>query len=712
MATLQKIRSKGPLLLIVIGLAMLAFILGDAWKIIRPNQGVQYVGSIAGQKISAMDFQDELENYTEVVKFGMGTNDLTEEMNNSLKDEVWSSMVRNTIINNEAEKLGLTVTDAEVRAVIEEGTDPNLQNTPFSDAQGNFDADNLKSFIAGYESLDRESVPAEQMCYYDSMYKFWLFIEKEIKSSLLYQKYSALVGSAAVANPVSIKDSYESRIKRADVLMASLPFSSLADADVTVSAQDLKNVYAENKESLYNYAETRDIYYIDTEILPSQADRDALLQEMVELTEQLQETDEDYASFLRRAQSRQTYSEVARSLGYLPLAVAENLDSVNEAGIFGPVYDEYTDSYTSFKLIGKEQGYDSIQYSIIQVVAENEQESDRLADSIYTAVKGGADFAEIAQVYGQSGIEQWITSAQYEPAAINGDNAKYLNAINGMKKGEVANVKISQGNLIIKVTDVRNIVDKYNVAAIQRPVEFSEETSNKAYTDLSLFVAQNVTLDSLKANAEDSNYRLLFYPAFSSSSNNVAGVAKSHEALRWAFDAKEGEVSRIYEVGAANDHLLVVAVSKINPAGYTSIENAQTALASKVINSKKAQLLLDKLAGVKSIDEAKSIEGIRIDTVQFCNFTNDAYIASTMTNEPSLGPSVINLAQNVLSAPVVGENCVFVAEKITDDSYSAAIDETAEKERLETIAGGRLAQSILQELYMQAKVEDTRYRIF
>jgi len=712
MATLQKIRSKGPLLLIVIGLAMLAFILGDAWKIIKPNQNVQFVGSIDGKNISAMDFQDELENYTEVVKFGMGTNDLTEEMNNSLKDEVWSTMVRNTILNNEAAKLGLAVTDAEVRDVIEKGTDPILANTPFSNAQGQFDADNLKNFIAGYESLDRSAVPAEEMRYYDSMYKFWLYIEKEIKSSLLYKKYSSLVGAAIISNPVAAKNSYENRISRADVLMASLPFSSLSDDDVTISAQDFKNTYNENKEKLFNYAETRDIYYIDYEIQPSQADRDALLAEMTDLTSQLEQQADDYASFVRRSLSKQQFSEVGRSLDFLPAMVAANIDSVNADGMFGPVYNAANDSYTSFKLISTANGYDSIQFSLMQVAAETQEETDRIADSVCTAVKGGADFAEIAAVYGQSGTEQWIASDQYEGAVINGDNAKYLNAINSMKKGEVAIVPVNGGSLVINVSDVRNTVKKYVVATIERPVEFSEETANKAYTDLSLFVAQNATLESLKENAEDSDYRLLYYPGFSSSSNYVGGVAKSHEALRWAFDASENEVSRIFEVGQANDHLLVVAVSKINEAGYTSVENAKTALASVVLNNKKAEVLMDKLAKAKTMEEAMAIDGVKIDTVQFCNFTNNAYISSLMSNEPTVGPSVMNLEENVLTAPQKGQGCVFVAKKISAESYSAEFDENAEVERLKALGTSQISQSLLQELYMRANVVDTRYRIF
>ena len=222
MATLQKIRSKGPLLLIVIGLAMLAFILGDAWKIIRPNQGVQYVGEIDGESISAMDYQAEVENYTEVVKFELGTNDLTEEQNAAIKDEVWSIMVRRKILEKEAGAIGLTVTDAEVRDVIEKGTDPILSNTPFNDANGKFDVDYLKQFIAFYDAIDPSEMSAQEYASIASAYKYWLFIEDNIKSSLLYSKYVSLVTAGIKSNPIASKNAYETRTKRTDVWKASV----------------------------------------------------------------------------------------------------------------------------------------------------------------------------------------------------------------------------------------------------------------------------------------------------------------------------------------------------------------------------------------------------------------------------------------------------------------------------------------------------------
>ena len=712
MATLQKIRSKGPLLLIVIGLAMLAFILGDAWKIIRPNQGIQYVGSINGKSISAMDFQKELDNYVEVIKFANQTNDLTEEQMNGARDEAWAIMVRNQILSTEADKLGLTVTDAEVKDVIEHGTDPILASSPFAGNDGKFDADVLKSFLAFYNELDPSMVSYDEYNYYQSMYKYWLFVENDIKSGLLYSKYVALVKGALVSNPIAAKDSYENRINRFDILMASLSYNSVDDSEVKVSNTDLKKSYDEYKENLYNYAETRDIYYIDYAIEPSQADRAALLEEVNEITTQLEELTDDYASFVRRSGSYVPYSEVPRSAKNLPEDVIARIDSVNASGVFGPYYNAYEDTYNTFKVINTVNGYDSIQYAMIQVVAEDEAESDSRADSIMKAAsKRGADFAELAAKYNQSASESWIGADSYESAVINGDNAAFLNKLNSMKKGEVSVLKVSGVNLVIKVFDTKTPLKKYDIAIVKRPVEFSDETSNEAYNKLSSFLTSNLTVEDLKQNAEDSDFRLLYYPSFESDRYNIGGVNKSHEALRWAFNAAEGEVSRIYEVGSANDHLLVVAVDKIHPRGYSSLNEAGQAISLQVMQDKKSELLKDKLAGL-SFDEVKGVAGVVIDTVRYCNFTNDAYVSSLSFNEPTLGPSVVNLAENELTNPMKGESCVYVAMKYKVEETTSEMNEQMEKARLQAVSATNIPGNVINALYYSAKVVDERYKIF
>jgi peptidyl-prolyl cis-trans isomerase D len=587
-----------------------------------------------------------------------------------------------------------------------------LSRTPFSTTDGGFDSDVLKSFLAFYKEMDPSMVQAEEYQYYQSMYNYWLFIEKNIKSNLLYDKYTSLVKASLLCNPVASKSAFDNRIMRADVLMALVPYSSVADEDAKITTSDLKKVYNEAKPALYNYSENRDIVYIDYEILPSQADRNALLAEVSDIVDQMEGDVEDYASFLRRAGSVESFSEVARSAKNLPDDVAARLDSVKVGEVFGPYYNAFDDTYNAFKYISSTTGYDSIQFALIQVDMEDEAAAIKRADSIITAAKKrGADFQAIAQNYGQSAPEQWLAADSYEPAAIDGENALYVNTLNSMKKGDVTRINVQGVILVIKVSDVKTPLKKYNLAVVKRPVEFSEETSNAAYNKLSAFLSQNTTVEDLKNNAEDSDFRLLYYPGFENYNHNIGGVAKSREALRWAFEAQEGEVSRIYEVGNANDHLLAVGVEKIHPRGTRSIQDATSSLSLKTLNNKKFEILKGQLAG-KSIDELKAMDVVRFDTIRSLNFNNDAYISAIVSNEAIVGPSVFNLEKNELTVPMQGEYCAFVAEKISDDRYTAEFDEKTESLRTRSMVSSRIMGSVLEELYYQAKVVDNRYKIF
>ena len=228
MATLQNIRSKGPLLVIVIGLALFAFIAGDAWKVLQPHQS-QDVGEVNGETISAQDFQALVEEYTEVVKFSSGLNALSDEQTNQIKDEVWRAYVNNKLIENEAEKLGLTVSKAELQAIIDAGVHPMLQQTPFRNPQtGAFDKDMLKKFLVDYSKMNKAQMPAQYAEYYNSMYNFWSFVEKSLIQARLQEKYQALITKSLFSNPVEAEDAFNARVlDQSDLLLAAVPYSSM-----------------------------------------------------------------------------------------------------------------------------------------------------------------------------------------------------------------------------------------------------------------------------------------------------------------------------------------------------------------------------------------------------------------------------------------------------------------------------------------------------
>ena len=709
MATLQKIRSKGPLLVIVVGLALFAFIAGDAWKAIQPHQGRQDVGEINGETLSAQEYQELLDEYTEVIKLSQRVNALNDEQLTYAKDQVWQSYVNNKLIEAEAEKLGLSVSDAEIQAIIDEGSHPLLMQTPFRNPQtGAFDKDMLKKFLVDYANLANSQVPAQYAEYYQQMGLFWDFIEKNLKQSLLAEKYQNLLAKSLISNPVSAEDAFAARTQQTDVLLAAIPFSSVADSTITVSNDEIKALYKERKETYKQNIETRNIKYIDVLVTPSEQDRTDVLNEVTEYANQMAETT-DMAAFIRTTGSVVPFTGIAINKAAYPSDIATRIDSVKLNEVYGPYYNQVDDSYNAMMVMAKESLADSVQYRQIQVYAETAEKTAALADSIYTALRGGADFAEMAQKYGQTGESAWLTALSYEGATLDADNMKYIQTILKSNKNELTNLQIGQVNVILQVLDKKAVKEKYQVAVVKRPVEFSKETYNKAYNDFSQFVAQNTTLDKLVENAEESGYRLLERVDFRSNEHMVGGVKNTREALKWVFEANEGEVSPLYECGD-NNHMMVVALEKINPVGYRNINTVADMLRLEILKDKKAEKILATLNGA-SIDQVKAMENAVSDTVKHITFSAPAYVSVTYASEPVLGAFANKSEVNKVSAPIKGNNAIYVLQTINKENNAEEFDAKQEENALATMAG-RYASSFINDLYEKANVKDNRYLYF
>ena len=714
MAAIGKIRSWGPVLATVIGLALFAFIAEEMFRSCEAtsNEKRQQVGEVLGKKISVQEFQEMVDEYQSVIKMTQGRDNLSEEEMNQVKDQVWQQFVNNTILEEETKKLGLTVTDEELQNILKAGTNQMLMQTPFINQQtGRFDVTQLTKFLDDYKKIQSQPQQAQVLEQYKQIYDYWKFVEKQIRTSILGSKYQSLIAHCLLSNPVSAKMAFEAQTQESDIQLATLPYSAIKDADVQVSDADLKAKYEEQKEMFKQYVESRDIKFVDFQVVASAADRAALMKTINEARQKL-ESGAAPADVVRKAQSQIAYTGIAATKRAYAPDIAAKLDSMQVGQVSAPFETAYDNTVNVIKLIGKSQMPDSIEYRQIQVGGATVEAARKTADSIATALKGGADFEALAKKYNQPGASQWLTSAMYErETALDTDSKAYITAVTTAAPNEVKNVEFSGGNIVLQVLNRKAMVTKYDAAVIKHTIDFSKETYSAAYNKFSQYVSENKTIEGLEKNAQKFGFKLQERKDMVNSEHNVAGLRSTRETMKWIFDAKEGEVSPLYECGN-NDHLMVVALTKIHPVGYRGLDVVQEEVKQEVIRDKKFAKAAEMLKGVNSLDAAKA-KGAKIDSVRQITFSAPVFVQATGTSEPALSGAVaVAKAGQFSAAPIKGNGGAFLF-KVLDKKQreGAKFDAKTEQAQLRQKAM-QAAGRYLNELYMKANVVDNRYLFF
>ena len=715
MAVLGKIRSKGAILVGAISLALVAFLAGDAARSCEGMKGEshQQIGKILGENISVQEYQKLFDEYQSAIKFTMQRDNLSEQELNQVKDQVWQQLVSSRVLEADAKKVGLTVTEKEIENVLSEGTNPVLTQTPFVNQQtGRFDVNALKQFFDSYNKAKAAKSPElDQM---QAVYDYWLFVEKNLRTQLLGQKYQALLASCVLSNKAEATMAFKDNNEESQIQLASLAYSSVKDADVKISDDDLKAKYDELKPAFRQSVETRDIKFVDYQIKASAADRKVVAKEMNDFQHQLA-TATDPSGVISKSGSEISYLGLpVSSKAYQQYPdIASKIDSLS-VGTTGVFENSQDNTLNVIRVFSKAQLPDSVQFRQISVGAATPDEARAKADSIQKALAGGADFEALAKRYGQTGEKAWFTGQQYEMApTMSVDNRTFVNALLNGEVNATQNLALTQGNVILQVLDKKAFTTKTTAAIIKKPIDFSKDTRSNAYNKFSEFVAKSSSVAELEKNASKSGYRVQSLNDLSTAEHYVCGIQGTHDALKWLFSAKQGEISPLYECGD-NDHLLVVALTAVHPQGYRPWDDAQVkeVLKREVMKDKKAEMLMAKLKGVNSIAAAQS-KGAKVSTVNQITFSAPAFVQATGSVEPALSGAVAGTAAGKFSkAPVKGNAGVYVFQVVKKAMRAGSKYNEAMVMQQTAQMNMQLISNFMQDLILKANVVDNRYLFF
>ena len=719
MTALGKIRSKGILLIIIIGLGLFAFIAEEAFRSCNgiKGQNSQQIGEVLGEKIYVQDFQKLLEEYQDAMKLTMRTDNLSEDQLNQLKDQVWQQLVSERVMKEDCKKLGLTVTEDELQNVLNDGTNQLLTQTPFVNQQtGRFDVSILKQFIDAYRKAEASN-NSQQLDQMRPAYNYWLFVEKNLRTQLLAQKYQSLLANCVLSNKVEAKMAFNEENEEAQIQLASIAYNTIKDADIKVTDEELKAKYEELKPAFRQQQETRDVKMVDVHVNASATDRAQLQKDMAGYQKQL----------AAAADPTQVVSKSGSMIQYIGLPVsgkafqqypdiASKIDSM-AVGTTGVVENTKDNTYNIVRILSRTELPDSVEFRQIQVGGKTLEAARASADSIQKALAAGGDFQAIAKRYGQDSTTTWFTGAMYEQAStMSQDNRAYIEALLNGAVGSTQNIELTQGNVVIQVLNRKAMKSKAVAAVIKKEIRFSDNTYSKAYNRFSQFVTQSqASLADLQKHATKFGYTVQDLNDFATSSHTVGNVGGSgiRDAIKWIFEAKEGQVSQLFEAGKENDHLLVLCMTKIHPQGYRPWDDAQVKeiLKREVIRDKKAEMIMAKLKGVNSIAAAQA-KGAKVSTVNQITFAAPAFIQATGAAEPALSGAVAATAQGKFcSAPVKGNAGVYVFQVVKKQMRPAKYNEEQQIQMCRQRAMQYMG-NFMQDLVFGAGVVDNRYLFF
>ena len=707
MATLQKIRTQGGLLVaIVIGLALVAFILGDLFQSGSSifTKGRLEIGSIKGEAVQYPDYLRKVEELAEIYRSNTGQTQLDEESWVQVRDQTWETMVREKIMGDVYKKLGITVSQDEMFDMIQgNNVHPIVQQIFTNPNTGQFERSAVVNFI---KNLDIGVSPEQR--------NYWLYLERQIMNERLQTKYNNLISKALYVTNHEAQMSLERKNRNISFEYIALGYNTVADTAVTFTEKELRDYYAANKNE-FKAENTRAIEYIVFDVVPSASDFSAS-------EKWINDIKNDFINATDNVQFLNSNSDVGfDGTWYKQETLPANLSAwifdegaaVND--IFGPFLEN--NSYRLAKLHASEMMPDSVEARHILLragTAEEAMVAQALADSLKGLIETGSDFAVLARQYStdtgsalNGGDLGWFGRGMmvkpFEDAAFN-------NKIN-----EIAIVPSQFGLHIVQTTRRGALTRQVQVAVLERTVTPSTLTNQLVYAKASKFVSENTNKEKFDAAVIAENLTKRTATVLEND-RTIMGLESPRPIIRAAFDAKPGSIlknnegSPIFELG---ENFVVAILVSATEEGTAPFESVKTRIELAVEKQKKGEFLAEKLRkaaeGKSDMYEISSAVNGSVNIASNINFTS--VTIPGIGNEPTVIGTVTALEPGIISAPVIGNNAVFLA-KVTNIEDGGDVDVDGERSRLLQAMGMRASFQAFEALRAAVEVVDKRNKFF
>ncbi|WP_111682167.1 peptidylprolyl isomerase [Winogradskyella tangerina] len=709
MAILNKIRQRSLILILVIALALFAFVIQGV--IDNPNafsdtQGV--VATVNGTDIERNDFQQKVKNYQD--RAG-GRITSTQAMN-----AIYNEEVRKIIMDGEYEALGLDVEKDEMRDLLKN----SLQSYPeFQDENGNFDANRLNAFIANLKDLNGETAPlGNSLVNYES----WAIYEDNIAAGAIQQSYYNMIRAGIGTTIAEAEDEYMADAKNVDIRFVQIPYTTVADSLVEVTSADVK-AYMKDHEDKFQADANREVIYVEFKEEASAADEEAFKAELIKLKTNITEYNESSGNYdtipgfdtadnieeFINSNSDINYNDTFLRAAQLPATAKDSLMNLNVGEYFGPYKDgEY---FKLSKMIAKEQMPDTVNVRHILIpfiggqradasVTKTPEEAKKTADSILAKIKSGTKFMDLIELSSDKVSNENDGEIEFAYNAGMAPEFKEFSFENNV--GDVDVVGTSFGYHVIEILEQKSMNDTYKIATLARKIEPSDQTLQDVFNKMSKFeiAAKDGDFQELAKERE-----LTVKPiTFKELDENMPGLGSQRQVVRWAFD-ETTDVGDYKNFPISGFGFIVAKLVEKNEEGLMSVENASITAAGDIRREKKAKMIRERITG-STIDEIAKNQSQPVKTAAALTLKNTT-LAGAGT-EPKVIGAAFGLEQGKASKPIDGEKGVYIIEvtKVTEatpiDNYTAIVN------RLNTTLRNTVQSKVYQALEKAAEIEDNR----